>query len=81
MKYIRNIITMILIAAVVLTGIWNNTATGAAAQKTIIRLNKTTVRLKEGAKTTLKVKTENVQKIKSAKWSIKNKKIAKSYSV
>lgn len=76
MKYIRNIITMILTAAVVLTGIWNNTATGAAAQKTIIRLNKTTVRLKEGAKTTLKVKTENVQKIKSAKWSVKNKKIA-----
>ena len=48
----------------------------AAGKKATVKLNQTQVSLKKGKKVTLKIVTKNIQKIVSAKWSSKNKKIA-----
>lgn len=75
MKYVKKYLVMLLSAAMIFAGT-GSTITASAAVKTVIRLNKTSVTVREGSKKTLKVTTKNVQKIKSAKWSVKNKKVA-----
>lgn len=77
MKKMQKFIAIVLFIAMVSCSIGNSTWAGAArAKKVTIKLNKTSVTIKQGKKTTLKIKTKNIKKLRSKKWSVKNKKIA-----
>lgn len=59
-----------------LGGAANGTLASAAKKKATVKLSKTAVTVQKGKKTTLKIKKKNIKKVKSIKWSSKNKKVA-----
>lgn len=72
-RFIKRITAVVLIFAL----IFSTGGIGAyAAGKEKVALSKKSASLTEGGKLTLKVTKTNVRKIKSAKWSVRNKKIA-----
>ncbi|MCD7824944.1 MAG: cellulase family glycosylhydrolase [Clostridiaceae bacterium] len=80
MKCSKKWMAAVLSASMVLSGMsgmaLNSVTADAAAKKATLKLNKTSASIKKGKTTTLKVKTKNVKKVKSLKWTTKNKKIA-----
>lgn len=72
-RYMKRITAVVLIFALIFSAGGTN---AFAAGKAAVALSEKKASLEEGGKVTLKVTKKNVKKIKSAKWTTKDKKIA-----